>query len=354
MRDCIRWFKCKLKPPNHKTGESGEAALQEQPLPGTSRDPPSSGRDMRSHFVTSEEKMQDVIRQAEVSKARIFNTPGKPQQLQQLNSNFLSPTAVVDEGYFIVGAHLDEATVNKIGKGEYIDFGKLLPKDKVMSEEDRKLKMIIKNGKTFWTPASNSVSINSFAKWEQAFRVYSNVYCKANPNCAAELIEYNNVIHTIAMAYTWDNMYTYDREFRIHMSRFPQRSWAMILQQAWSLRLRDRITVGNNWWTIGNASGSNGNGGGKRSQINEPCRRFNRGRCNFGSNCKYKHRCSYCFKFGHGSVNCRKAQGDRQNFRSKKQDEGEKRIFILGIITKTGFLRKNKEKTDFQDLYHSI
>ena len=230
----------------------------------------------------------------------MFNTPGKHQDF-----NLFTPTAVVDEGYFVVGAHLDETTINKIGKGEYVDFGKLLPKDKIISDEV-KLEMVVRDSKMYWSPVSIMVSINSFAKCEQAFRVFSNVYCEANPNRAVELIEYNNVLHTISMAYTWENVYTYDKEFCLHMARFLQRSWAMILQQAWSLRLRDGIS-GNNWGNANNFGNNN------RAKVDEPCRRFNRGKCNFGSNCKYKHRCSYCFKMGHGSVNCRRVQGDRNN-----------------------------------------
>ena len=42
------------------------------------------------------------------------------------------------------------------------------------------------------------------------------------------------------------------------------------------------------------------------------CRRFNRGRCTFGKTCRYEHRCTYCFKFGHGFHNCRKAAADRK------------------------------------------
>ena len=125
----------------------------EEPMPGTSRDfqpdrlpttPRGSAnrRDNAFHYTTPEEKLQDVIWQAEQSKAKAYNAPGI------VNNNLLSPTAVVDEGYFVVGAHLDEQTVNKIGRGEYIDFGKLLPRDKVMAiEEDCRFEMIIKNGK---------------------------------------------------------------------------------------------------------------------------------------------------------------------------------------------------------------
>ena len=137
-----------------------------------------------SHRITPEERVQEMVRQAEAAKAKLFATPGKDDNFKQ----FLSPTAVVDEGYFVVGAHLDEAMVEKIGRGEYVDFGKFIPKDRVMAEEDCRLKMVIKNGWTFWSPVGNAVFINSFVKLEQAFQVFSNIYCKANPHRAAELI----------------------------------------------------------------------------------------------------------------------------------------------------------------------
>ena len=173
------------------------------------------------------------------------------------------------------------------------------------------MEMIYKNGKTFWSPVSVSVSINSYVKWEQAFRVFSNIYCKANPTRSAELIEYNHIIHTVAQAYVWDNVYTYHKEFRLHMARNPLRSWAMILQQAWSLRLRDRLSS-SSWANTMNSGGSYNKTNNNNFNKNEPCRRFNRGKCNFGPTCRYEHKCSYCFKFGHGMLTCRKAQADRE------------------------------------------
>ena len=119
------------------------------------------------------------------------------------------------------------------------------------------------------------------------------------------------MIHTIALAYTWENVYTYDKEFRLHMARFPQRSWAIILQQAWSLRLRDRIH--GNSWNGSSSSGGSSHGNMSRARVNEPCRRFKKGKCNFGNNCKYNHKCTYCKKFGHSVLSCRKAVSDRNN-----------------------------------------
>ena len=177
--------------------------------------------------------------------------------------------------------------------------------------------MVVQNGRTYWSLASHSVNINGFSRWEQAFRVYSNIYSKANPHRAPELIEYNHVIHTISQTFVWENVYGYDKEFRLHMSKFPHRSWAMILQQAWSLKLKDKISYNG-------APGGSGSSGHhqqhltptRRAKINEPCRRYNRGKYNFGTNCKFEHKCSYCFKYGHPSVSCRKAQ-DRRVDRDK-------------------------------------
>ena len=101
----------------------------------------------------------------------------------------------------------------------------------------------------------------------------------------------------------------YDREFRLHIARNPHRSWAMILQQAWSLRLKDCINV-QSLNSGGTHGGHPGNFGQNRTKLNEACRRFNRGRCNYGVNCRYEHRCMYCNKMGHPLVRCRKANND--------------------------------------------
>ena len=215
---------------------------------------------------------------------------------------------MIDDEYMLVGAHVDEATYNKIIEGKYVDFGKLIPHDRIAVEEDQRLEMIIRGGKTYWVPATETTSISNVIKWEQAFRVYSNIYTKQFPLCASKLIEYNHVIHSISSVYTWDNVYSYDKDFHIHMGKNPNCNWSIILQHSWSLRLRDKISRQDN------SSGFNHNnnhksGGGKSS---DPCRRYNKGKCNFGPSCRYDHKCSYCFKFGHTILNCRKLQADRE------------------------------------------
>lgn len=95
--------------------------------------------------------------------------------------------------------------------------------------------------------------------------------------------------------YQWDNVYTYDKEFRIHMSHYPQRNWSIILQQAWSMYLNDKISNRDR----NSDSPSTG-------KIKEICDRYNWGKCQNGYSCKYKHCCKICKKLGHGVHICRK------------------------------------------------
>ena len=269
--------------------------VDEQERMSAKGDGDTQERGQRSQMMSPEEKARKMVQEAETAKARMFATTGR------------DTTAHFDENYIVVGAHVDEATVTKIQNGDYVDFGKLIPRDRVLREDDGRMEMVVKNGRTFWVPYAETTVISSFNKWEQAFRVFANLYTKAHPHRSAELIEYNHIIHTISLTYLWENVYMYDKDFRLHLARFPDRRWGLILQQAWFLRLKDRIgTVRSDGF-----SGGSGNFNNNRGKVNEPCRRFNRGKCNYGAACKYEHRCNYCFKFGHANVNCRKAIADR-------------------------------------------
>ena len=201
-----------------------------------------------------------------------------------------------------VAAHVDESTKEKIKIGQYVDFARLVPKDRVLAEDNNCVQLVMKGGGTYFVLASESTTlINSVSRWDQAFRVFSDIYCKFNPNRSSELVQYSHVIHTAAVMFVWDNVYAYDRDFRLHIAANPRRSWAIILQQAWAMRLKDQICFNSS--ENGRHRGGNHRGYHGHKDI---YKRFNRGRCTFGAHCKFDHRCSYCFKPGHGIHNCRK------------------------------------------------
>ena len=184
-------------------------------------------------------------------------------------------------------------------KGEYVDFSRLLPKDRLAVNDEPKLQIVKREGQTFFVPSDRESSgITNFSKREQAFRIYSNIFSREHPDRAAELIQYNHVIFTASSTYLWDNVYTYDREFRMHMGEYPQRSWAIILQQAWTMCLKDRIHYNNQ------ARFNSGNNQ-KFKARKEICQRFNKGLCSLRKSCKFDHHCLECGKFGHGAYICR-------------------------------------------------
>ena len=154
--------------------------------------------------------------------------------------------------------------------------------------------MVIKGGKTYWSPVVESTSINSFGKLEQAFRVFSDIFLRHYPAKSTELIQYNHIIHTASLTYVWENVYSYDKDFRLHISRHPTRSWGIILQQVWSMRLKDRIyksEYDKSNYNNHNSSGSSPgvDRGGSNVVLNKVCRRFNRGKCSFGVTCRNEH-----------------------------------------------------------------
>ena len=129
----------------------------------------------------------------------------------------------VDENYMMIG-NIDESLRSKIINHEYIDLGQLLPRDRLAREEDHRMELISRGGSTFFVPVADRESagnISNFSRWEQAFRVFSNIYSKVYPDRASELIQYNHLLHTASLTFAWDNVYRYDKEFRLHLSNFP-------------------------------------------------------------------------------------------------------------------------------------
>ena len=280
-------------------------------------DPLPEPERMEVEEVDPEQRAREIVRDHEKSKATMYEITGKDYSNVKPSS-----IAEMDNNYQMIDAHLEESVRKKIENFEYVDLAKLLSKNKSSKEGEQRLEIVTKNGMTYLAPVSDKEGgINSYGKWEQAFRVYSNVLTSRYPHKAPELLQYNHTIHTAASSYTWENVYAYDREFRQHISRFPSRAWNVLLQQAWTMLLKDRVKNENTVFQKGGYPPKN-----KRHK--EPCRRYNKGRCSFGLSCNYDHRCSVpeCGKFGHGAHICRlrkdKQSGNKQQQDSSRDSQG--------------------------------
>ena len=184
-----------------------------------------------------------------------------------------------------------------------------MPKDHIGVEDDHHMELVNGGGISYWLPVSDreGTNISNYSKWEQAFRVFANIYNDFFPNKLGELIQYNHIIQTALQSFTSDNMYRYDREFRLDISKHhPFRSWGVILQQAWTMFMKDRVTTPMHF-----SHGGRNNGGSQAHRW--ICFDFNSGNCTYGHRCRFDHRCSFCNKFGHGAFNCRRvaAKGNK-------------------------------------------
>ena len=232
-----------------------------------------------------EEIAADLIKDAEGRRATMYEVSGKLNASQ------------IDEDYQMIDNHIDEVMRKRIQRYEFVELGKLLPRNRMGDEDHQRLEIVNRNGMSYLSPVSEREvnNIHSYNKWEQAFRIYTNILTTKYPGKATELLQYNHTIQTASTSYHWENVLAYDREFRRHIARHPYRSWAVILQQAWTMLLKDRLKQDFH---------KSGSSKGHKKQI---CKRFNRGTCTFGLSCRYEHRCEVpkCGKFGHGAHICR-------------------------------------------------
>ena len=234
--------------------------------------------------------------------------------IDQLASTSLE--VLCDQEYMAIGGNIDGSLQEKIINFENVDFAKLIPRDKIAKVDDHRMELVVKGGSTYFAPVAEreSTTVNSFTRWEQAFRIYSNLITCAHPGKASELIQYNHMIYTASLTFVWNNVYNYDHEFHIHISNFPQRSWGVILQQAWAMCLKDRIKS----QQFDGKTNSSLN----MIKIKEPCRRYNKGKCSYGRNFRFEHRCDVpkCGKFGHGAHICKMRNGNNLGNSGNRED----------------------------------
>ena len=268
---------------------------------------PTTSRGGGNGTEKAHDRTKEMLKRVENSKAQIYQVPGKEdiQIPDVFNGSEFYHSVLVDEQYVLVENHVDEVTRRCIVASEFIDLARLLPRDRVQMQQDNHMEMVNRNGHTYWVPATDKdvAAINNYGKWQQAFRVFSTIYVEAHPNKAKELMQYSHVIFLASLTFAWENVYAYDIDFRLHTSKHPGRNWGIILSQAWTMRMHDCIHP---------MSDKEGNRDGYSTMTPQRpkkiCWKYNQGRCTYGFNCKFDHRCGVCGKSGHGAHICRKAK----------------------------------------------
>ena len=113
--------------------------------------------------VTLESRVNEYVHEAEASRAQVAERTGN--DLDFVTPNQFMKMAVMDEDYLIVAAHVDENMERRIRNVDYIDFSRLLPRDRVQMQLENRVELINQNGHLTCAPLKdNSVgNISSFA-----------------------------------------------------------------------------------------------------------------------------------------------------------------------------------------------
>ena len=295
---------------------SGDPEVPRDTTPEVDAGRPQVSTDDRDAIRAAE----TAVIQAEKFKAQLETPRGKFPNPQELSINLIDKigkqTEVLDDDTFIqVSCHVEQPLYGQCERGEYVHLPKLKPKphDKLPNEEDYAMELHHKDGRQYWAPANRDSKINGIRQWEQCFRVYAEIYSRANPTRAAEIWQYIETINQAASTFVWDNVALYDYHFRKNMERNPRRSWAKTFTQMWNVDLREHKMVG-----------QVGQRGDKPSQSNKNvCWKYNKGNCPYGIHCRFDHRCSYCFGRSHTSQVCRRKKGNENGHGSQMPSQGQ-------------------------------
>ena len=70
-----------------------------------------------------------------------------------------------------MGAHLDESLKCRIIVGQCVDFSKLIPRDRIQMESDKRLEIATHNGQTFFQHIvkREGIGIGSIYHWDLPF-----------------------------------------------------------------------------------------------------------------------------------------------------------------------------------------
>ena len=204
--------------------------LESEKFKATIQNPPGTNYDYRMY------SNQDSYTEQESGETELMNLD---RIIKSIDKIPCSTEVKSDDDFLHIMCHVDQSLVNKIEKGEFVDLERLLPKERFTNRpanNEQRMEWVRSEEGTFLVPTQDkSTKINSFKRWEQAFRIYATIYCGANPSRAKEIWQYVSVISTASSSFIWDNVANYDFTFCQLMAYNPNRSWAIMYHHMWSL-----------------------------------------------------------------------------------------------------------------------
>lgn len=203
-----------------------------------------------------------------------------------------------------VGAHVSQATRDKIWGSEFIDLGILLETNQELLTTQT---LTLVDGAFVLKSKGSKKKIETIEAWTDAFIIYMAIFTQRHDR-GQELLKYMSVVRLAAKSFRGIGWKSYDEQFRLRQARQPERSWAVVDGELWLTCLTTSMSRSGDLLTQNKTFGAKGG-----------CYDYNfKGFCQ-RTNCGYVHKCLQCGG-GHPKISCFRGNQGHGNMTSQKMN----------------------------------
>ena len=278
------------------------------------------------HVSIIKESIPLINNTSVASVSSISSYPAVVQNSQGVSPGGMGirPTALVSVCEPL-GVGIASATKEKIIKGEFIDLGSLLERQRVPSSSPPNLAFSFNtSGQVVLKEATRKIKIFSIQAWTDAFLIFSSIFLGAHPNRCQELLKYMHFIRAAASRFPSSKGWLdYDEQFRLRQQEHPERSWAVIDSELWAVCVTSPRPFQSSFDSYRPQPPAQSTFTSRYSArfmpaASPPCFSFNRNGC-FRTRCRYSHKCTGCGSPAHGATSCKKSAGARPRVTNEKR-----------------------------------
>ena len=200
-----------------------------------------------------------------------------------------------------IDEHLSDELIMDIVNDKYIDLSKLSSAKSVRGEEEYQL-VYDKQGNKVYKPVKKSKEIDNIFKYLRNMLILGICYLRHKPETGQQFLQYLFNILEENKHFKFKPVMTIDESFRLHRERNPNFSWARVneihhtkLNKYHNVRPTPARNEGMQQMGGTQSSFHNSAAAQSDNEIQELCKRFNRGVCT--GPCKFSHVCWYCTAF---------------------------------------------------------
>jgi hypothetical protein len=191
-----------------------------------------------------------------------------------------------------VSAHIPLKIKEKVWAGEYIDMSLMLKSGKdLVYDSQLNGELAVKGGQLTVLQQKHN-QIKNIHTWTSAFINFMSIMLEKWPGKAQVYLKYMHVIRLAASRVSNLGWVSYDEQFHLRKARVPQSSWADVDVELWLLYVSAPDSPFLTEWDKNEHRDFSSDMSKKGIRT---CWGYNKGRCTYGNNCRFIHKCSECY-----------------------------------------------------------